>query len=101
MLPDGTEFTTWEAPTKFKRTYHVNASHPRASDANSGTAARPFATINHAAQVLQPGGRVVVGPGIQLGLWRSNPPALYPRRSFRNSAGVWPVRALKTAPRYS
>src|SRR5512137_549084 len=64
QLPDATEFTTWEVPMRFKRTYHVNASHPRASDANPGSEARPFATINRAAQVLQPGERVVVGPGL-------------------------------------
>lgn len=64
-LPDETEFTTWEPPAlHFTRTYYVNASHPEASDTNPGTEARPFATINHAAQVLQPGERVVVGPGI-------------------------------------
>jgi alpha-L-fucosidase len=64
-LPDASEFTTWEAPaTAFTRTYFVRGSDPRASDANPGTEARPFATVNRAAQVLQPGERVVVGPGI-------------------------------------
>jgi len=65
LLPDTREFTTWEAPAvRFTRSYFVNVSHPLASDANPGTEARPFATINRAAQVLQPGERVVVGPGI-------------------------------------
>lgn len=65
LLPDGSEFTTWEvSTTPATRTYFVRGSDPRASDANPGTEARPFATINRAAQVLQPGERVVVGPGI-------------------------------------
>ena len=65
LLPDASEFTTWEAPAPvFTRTYFVRGSDPRASDANPGTEARPFATVSRAAQVLQPGERVVVGPGI-------------------------------------
>jgi hypothetical protein len=53
LLPDGTKFTIWEAPSiTFQRTYFVNASLPGASDANPGTKARPFSTINRAAQVL-------------------------------------------------
>ena len=57
LLPDGTEFKTWEQPTRFDRTYYVDRAHPNASDANPGTSERPFATINRAAQVLQPGER--------------------------------------------
>ncbi|MHC1767114.1 MAG: alpha-L-fucosidase [Verrucomicrobiia bacterium] len=65
LLPDSSEFTTWEpAALRFTRTYHVNASNPDASDENPGTEARPFATLNRAAQVLLPGERVLVGPGI-------------------------------------
>ncbi len=65
LLPDGNEFMTWEViDPQFNRTYFVNATDPAAADANPGTKERPFATINRAAQVLQPGERVVVGPGI-------------------------------------
>lgn len=64
MLPDGREFKTWEQPLRFDRTYYVDQSRPNASDANPGTSERPFATINRAAQVLQPGERVVVAAGI-------------------------------------
>jgi hypothetical protein len=28
LLPDGTEFKTWEAPPRFTKTYHVDAKHP-------------------------------------------------------------------------
>ena len=62
-LPSGEEFKTWEAPIAFSRTYHVDASHPQASDDNPGTESRPFATIHRAAQVLQPGERVVIHAG--------------------------------------
>lgn len=64
LLPDGTEFKTWEARTKFARTYYVDGSNPKASDANPGTKGRPFATINRAAQILGPGERVIVAAGI-------------------------------------
>jgi hypothetical protein len=64
LLPDGTEFKTWETPLKSARTYYVDGKSPRASDRNPGTKARPFATISHAAQVLQPGERVLVAAGV-------------------------------------
>jgi len=63
-LPDGSEFKTWEVPLSFSRTYYVEQSHPEASDSNPGTKERPFKTINQAAQVLEPGERVVVGEGV-------------------------------------
>ena len=64
LLPDGAEFKTWEQPLRFDRTYHVDGSNPKASDANPGTSDKPFATINRAAEVLQPGERVVVAAGV-------------------------------------
>jgi hypothetical protein len=62
-LPDGQVYTTWEQPLKFSETYYVNQSHPSASDDNPGTKEKPFLTINHAAQVIQPGERVLVMAG--------------------------------------
>lgn len=64
LLPDGSEFKTWEAPIKFTRTYYVDGSTPKASDANPGTQESPFATINQAARILVPGERVIVAGGI-------------------------------------
>jgi len=64
LLPDGSEFQTWEVPCEFSRTYHVDASHPEASDENPGTREKPFRTIGEAARRLQPGERVVVAAGI-------------------------------------
>ncbi len=63
-LPDGREFKTWEVPLKFSETFYVNQSHPKACDDNPGTKDLPFKTINRAAQILQPGQRVVVSPGV-------------------------------------
>jgi alpha-N-arabinofuranosidase len=63
MLPDGTEFRTWEQPVRFSRTYYVDQAHSEASDTNAGTKERPLATINRAAEILQPGERVVVAAG--------------------------------------
>ncbi len=63
LLPNGEEFTTWEVPPAFSNTYHVDQGHPDASDGNPGTEAAPFRTISRAAQVLQPGERVVIGSG--------------------------------------
>jgi len=66
LLPDGKEFRTWEpaeAPA-FTKAYYVDGADPAASDDNAGTADRPFKTINHAAQVLGPGERVVVAAGV-------------------------------------
>ena len=63
-LPDGTVAASWDAPPAYSRTYYVDQHHPRASDANDGTAQHPFRTINGAAQVVQAGERVLVKAGI-------------------------------------
>ena len=63
LLPDGKEFKTWERPCTFTKTYHVNAAHLRANDGGPGTEDQPFKSIDRAAQVLQPGERVVVAAG--------------------------------------
>ena len=63
-LPDGTDFQTWEQPFTFNRTYHVAQQHPGASDDNLGTAEAPWHTISKAAQMLQPGERVIVHEGV-------------------------------------
>jgi hypothetical protein len=62
-LPDGTDFTFWERPLAFSRTYYVDGDSPAAQDDNSGTQEQPFRTISRAAEVLQPGERVVIASG--------------------------------------
>ena len=64
LLPDGREFVSWERPLAFARTYYVDNRNPEAADSNPGTLERPFLTINKAAQVLQPGERVVIKTGV-------------------------------------
>src|SRR5579871_2305461 len=63
-LPDGTEFPMWEKPLHFSKTYYVDANAKNADDNGPGTQERPFRTINQAAQVLQPGERVVIATGV-------------------------------------
>ena len=53
-LPDGTPYAAWEQPLTFSKTYYVDNGDPRADDNGPGTKARPFRTINKAAQLLQP-----------------------------------------------
>ena len=63
-LPDGTEYASWDQPLTFSRTYYVDNNSAEAEDNGPGTSDRPFRTINKAAQVLQPGERVVIASGV-------------------------------------
>jgi hypothetical protein len=63
-MPDGTAFPTWERPLQFSRSYYVDASSAAADDNGPGSKERPFRTIGKAAEVLQPGERVVIASGI-------------------------------------
>ena len=63
LLPDGTSYVPWDQPLKFSKTYYVDNNSAKADDNGPGTSARPFRTINKAAQVLQPGERVVIASG--------------------------------------
>src|SRR3954469_23118549 len=63
-LPDGTDFPRWEKELRFTKTYYVDEQAKNADDAGSGSKERPFKTINHAAQVVQPGERVVIAAGV-------------------------------------
>lgn len=63
-LPDGKKFPFWDDCTEFARVYHVAQEDPVASDDNPGTEARPFKTINRAAEVLQPGEMVLIHAGV-------------------------------------
>jgi len=63
-LPDGTQFDNWEVPVTYTKTYYVDNGNRSASDSNPGTQEQPFLTIGKAAEVLQPGERVVIHSGI-------------------------------------
>ncbi len=58
-LSGGETFTTASLGALF----YVNASHPQASDSNPGSQALPWLTIQHAADVAQPGDTILVAPG--------------------------------------
>ncbi len=62
-LPDGTAYAEWEQPLAFSKTYYVDNTDAKADDNGPGTKARPFRTINKAAQLLRPGERVVIASG--------------------------------------
>ena len=62
QLPDGTQFQFWEKPFTPTRTYYVNGT--TGNDQNPGTMGQPFKTIHRAAQVLEPGERVVIASGV-------------------------------------
>ncbi len=64
LLPDGSEFKTWEQPCEFTRTYYIDGASAAASDDNAGTSEKPWKTISKAAATLAPGERVLVAPGV-------------------------------------
>lgn len=64
LLPDGQPFRFWDDQTVYSHTYHVAQQHPDADDGNSGSEDAPFLTINKAAEVLQPGEKVIVHEGV-------------------------------------
>jgi hypothetical protein len=62
-LPYGDVYLKWEKSTRPSHTYIVSQMHPQASDSNPGTHELPFLTINKAAEILQPGQRVLIKTG--------------------------------------
>ena len=61
--PTAPNFVSWEQPLTFSKTYYVDNNSAKADDNGPGTSEQPFRTINKAAQVLQPGERVVIASG--------------------------------------
>lgn len=64
LLPDGQEYGSWEVPVSYSKTWYVDNGNPNASDNNDGSLERPFRTISKAAEVLQPGERVIINSGV-------------------------------------
>lgn len=54
QLPNGQMFEFWEVEQEYEREIHVDNQNPVASDDNEGTIAKPFKTINKAAQIATP-----------------------------------------------
>ncbi len=63
QLPNGQMFEFWEVEQEYEREIHVDNQNPVASDDNEGTIAKPFKTINKAAQIATPGTRVFIHKG--------------------------------------
>jgi len=63
-LPNGDYFFFWEKEPIITRELHVNCAAPNASDANDGSEAAPFKTINAAAAIADAGTRVLIHSGI-------------------------------------
>ena len=63
-LPDGRLFAFWEKDCVYTRTLYVDGAHPAASDDNDGSEARPFKTIQRAADEAAPGTRVRIHAGL-------------------------------------
>ena len=64
LLPDGSRLAFWDDQTAYSKVLHVARNNPQASDDNPGTVEKPLKTINAAAQLLQPGEKVIVHEGI-------------------------------------
>ena len=64
VLPDGTPFPLWEDETDYRKVYYVDQRHPEAADDNPGTEAAPFLTIQAAAEVVEPGEKVLIKSGV-------------------------------------
>jgi len=63
-LANGERFKIWEREQKFSRTYYVDTNDPVAADTNDGSEKYPFKTISRAAEILQPGNRVIIREGL-------------------------------------
>jgi len=64
LMPSGENFAFWDDATAYTRVYHVACGQAGASDDNPGSAEQPLLTINRAAQLVQPGEKVVVHAGV-------------------------------------
>ncbi len=64
LLPDGSSFEFWERDPVWTRDLHVDANDPKASDRNDGSASAPFRTISRAAELAEPGTRVLIHAGL-------------------------------------
>ena len=63
-LPDGTAFQFWQDETVYGHVYYVDQQHPGAADDNAGTEEAPFLTIQAAAELVEPGEKVLIKSGV-------------------------------------
>lgn len=93
ILPNGQSFVFWEAPQKYDRELHVDNQNPAACDSNDGSAAKPFKTINAAAQAATPGTRVLIHAGVyretvQPAMGGESPEKMISYEAFEGGAAV-------------
>lgn len=86
LLPDGSEFKTWEQPAEHRRTFFVAQEDANAADDNPGTETRPWKTIGRAATAMEPGDRVIVKQGVYREWVRPARGGLGPRRMITYQA---------------
>jgi hypothetical protein len=63
-LPDGTVFQFWRDETVYGQVYYVDQQHPGAADDNAGTEEAPFLTIQAAAELVEPGQKILIKSGV-------------------------------------
>ena len=63
-LPDGAAFQLWRDETVYGQVYCVDQRHPGAADDNAGSEEAPFLTIQRAAELVEPGGKVLIKSGV-------------------------------------
>ncbi len=90
LLPDGTRFQHWQDETEYKRAYYVDQQHPGAADDNPGTEEAPLLTIQAAAEVVEPGEKVLIKSGIYREL-------VQPRRGGTGADGMISYEAAPDA----
>lgn len=62
-LANGLMFPVWEKEQNYQRIYYVDGNNPKSSDSNKGSDDKPFKTISRAAELLQPGEKVMIKGG--------------------------------------
>jgi len=101
LLPDGSEFKTWERPAEHRRTFFVAQNHPEAADENPGTEDRPWKTIGRAAAALEPGDRVIVKEGAYREWVRPARGGLGPRRMITYQAAPGETVVIRGSERFA
>ena len=63
VLPDGSEFVSWEMPCSYDKVIHVNPAHKMSADNNDGSSEAPLKTISEAARRAVAGTKVIIHQG--------------------------------------
>ncbi len=63
-LPNGKMFDNWEVDNDYKKILYVDINSKVSSHEENGSERYPFTTINQAAQVAEPGTKVIIREGV-------------------------------------